>query len=365
MTGLQTRPWIRDLDVYVAGTATAEGVAHPVKLSANESALGPSPAAIKAFVAAAGLMHRYPDSGYLPLRQAIGAAYRVDADKIICGMGSDEIISLACRAYAGPGDEVIYARHGFMMYPIAARSVGATPVEVPDVAYTANVDNILAAITPRTRIIFLANPNNPTGTYLPAAEIKRLVAGLPDYVLLVLDAAYEEFVSTQDYTSGLELTGTQENILVTHTFSKIYGMASLRLGWGYGSAQVINILNRIRDPFNVPTPSSDAGIAALADTAFIERAKAHNKQWRAWLTTELSGLGLKVTPSVTNFVLIDFPENPAQSAKAANEYLMKHGYILRWLPKLGLMNSLRLTVGLEEENRAVVRLLGEFMKAAK
>jgi histidinol-phosphate aminotransferase len=362
MSGLEMRPWIRDLDVYVGGKSKVAGVAHPVKLSSNESALGPSPLALEAYINAAPNLHRYPDAASHDLRQAIGSAYKVDPERVICGLGSDEILKLATRAYAGPGDEVIYARHGFMMYPIAARSVGATAVEVADVNYTANIDNILAAITPRTRIIFLANPNNPTGTYLPAGEVKRLLDSLPAHVLLVLDAAYEEFVSGPDYTSGLELAGVRDNLLVTHTFSKLFGLAALRLGWGYGSPAVIDVLNRIRDPFNVPGPTQAAGIAALSDSDFLAKAKAHNEEWRAWLTLQLTELGLKVVPSVTNFVLIEFPEAPAHNAGAANSFLLKNGYILRWLPEQGLGHCLRLTVGLAEENEAVIRLLAQFMK---
>lgn len=362
MGGLQLRPWIRDLDIYIGGKSKVEGVAHPVKLSSNESALGTSPRAIAAYRAAADSLHRYPDPSSHDLRVAIGKAYGIDGEKVVCGLGSDEILKIACRAYAGPGDEVIYARHGFMMYPIAARSVGATAVEVPDVDYTAQVDHILAAVTPRSRIVFLANPNNPTGTYLPTSEIKRLLAALPDHVLLVLDEAYEEFVSKPDYTSGLELAGRRENLLVTHTFSKIYGLAALRIGWGYGAPEVMQMLNRIRDPFNVPGPSQAAAIAALEDRDFLTKAKAHNAEWLAWLTANISALGLKVVPSVTNFALIEFPDDARYCAEAANQFLLEKGYILRWLPSQNLGNCLRLTVGLAAENQAVVRLLAEFLK---
>ncbi len=365
MSGLEARPWIRNLDVYVAGKASAEGVAHPIKLSSNESALGPSPAAVEAFTTTASTLHRYPDAASLELRKAIGTAYSIEPERVICGLGSDEILKLACRAYAGPGNEVIYARHGFMMYPIAAKSVGADTIEAPDVDYTARVDNILQAITPRTRVIFLANPNNPTGTYLPDPEILRLVDSLPDHVLLVLDEAYEEFVDKPDYTSGLALARTRTNILVTHTFSKIFGLAALRLGWGYGSTEVIDILNRLRDPFNVTVPAQAAGIAALNDKDFLQRARDHNNKWLPWLESELSALDLKAIPSVTNFVLIEFPANDKQSAEAANAWLTARGYILRWLPGQGLGNCLRMTVGLEEENRAVVAHLKDFLEASK
>ena len=362
MSGLVPRPWIESLEVYEGGKSKTDGVAKAVKLSSNESALGPSPKAMEAYAAAVHTLHRYPDASYATLKQTIADKYDLAAKRIVCGIGSDEILKLACRAYVAPGDEVIYSRYGFMMYPIATKSVGGVPVEAEDKNYTADVDKILASVTDKTRLVFLANPNNPTGTYIPVSEVERLHRELPDNVLLVLDAAYAEFVAAADYEAGIALASSAPNVLMTRTFSKLYGLAALRLGWGYASAEVAANLDRLRDPFNVPTPTELAGTAALQDLAFEQQAVAHNSHWLGWLSAEISALGLHVVPSVTNFILIRFPGG-AKSAEAANEFLLKKGYILRWLPGQGLGDCLRLTVGVEEDNRAVVTLLKEFMDA--
>lgn len=361
MSGPEPRPWIKNLDVYVGGKSHAEGVEKTVKLSSNESALGPSPKAMEAYLAEAEKLHRYPDASYHDLRAALADKYDIDASQIVCGIGSDEILKLACRAYLAPGDQVIFPRHSFMMYPIAAASFGGVPVEVDDTDYTANVDNILAAVTDRTRIIFLANPNNPTGTYLAAREVERLWRNIPDNVLLVLDSAYAEFVEEDDYQAGIELVQKSTNVLMTRTFSKLYGLAALRLGWGYACPELASVLDRIRDPFNVPSATQVAGVAAVKDTEFEQKARRHNTQWRDYLKTELTALGLTPIPSVANFILIRFPDDKEKSAEAANEFLLKRGYILRWLPGQGLGHCLRLTVGTETENRDVIRLLKEFI----
>jgi len=361
MTGLIPRPWITQLDVYVGGKSQTEGIDKSVKLSSNESALGASPKAIEAYLAEADTLHRYPDAAYRDLRAALSEKYDIEPQQIICGIGSDEILKLACRAYLAPGDEVIFSKHSFMMYPIAATSFGGIPVEVDDTDYTANVDNILAAITDKTKIIFLANPNNPTGTYLPVAQVERLWQSLPGHILLVLDSAYGEFVTNDDYQAGIELVKKSQNVLMTRTFSKLYGLAALRLGWGYACPEMASILDRIRDPFNVPSPTQVAGIAALKDSDFEEKAKAHNATWRAYLTEELTAMGLDPIPSAANFILISFPDEEKFSAGAANDFLLKRGYILRWLPNHGLDHCLRLTVGTAEQNQAVIRLLQEFL----
>lgn len=361
MTGMKPRPWLKNLEAYVGGKSKLDGAQKVVKLSSNESALGPSPAAMDAYRAEAATLHRYPDGSYHDLRAALAGKYALDPARIVCGVGSDEILKLACRAYVAPGDEVIYSRFGFMMYPIAAKSVGGVPVEAADKDYTSDVDQILSAVTDRSRIIFLANPNNPTGTYVPAAEIERLHNNIPDNVLLVLDAAYAEFVEQDDYDAGLELASRAKNVLMTRTFSKLYGLAALRLGWGYACADVAATLDNIRDPFNVPSPAQTAGVAALQDVDFERNAVAFNTQWLGWLSENIAALGLHVVPSVANFILIRFPSG-VKSAEAANDFLLKKGYILRWLPAQGLGDCLRLSVGTEEENRDVVTLLKEFMK---
>lgn len=361
MSGPQARPWIDGIDVYVGGKSHAGGSQKSIKLSSNESALGPSPLAVRAYLAEAEKLHRYPDASYHDLKSALADKYHIEAAQIICGIGSDEILKLACRAYLAPKDEVIFPRHSFMMYPIAAKSFGAIPVEVDDEDYTANVDNILAAVTVRTRIIFLANPNNPTGTYVSAGEVERLWRNIPDHILLVLDSAYAEFVDRRDYQAGIELVRKSNNILMTRTFSKLYGLAALRLGWGYACLPVARALDSIRDPFNIPTPTQAAGVAALKDVEFERRAIAHNAKERNYLRAELLALGLEPVPSVTNFILIRFAGKTGKSAEAANEFLLAHGFILRWLPEAGLKDCLRLTIGNRDENRMIIRLLTEFM----
>lgn len=363
MTGPEPHSWVRSLDVYVGGKSKADGIEHVIKLSSNESPFGASPRAVDAYHQAAAMLHRYPDGDSLALREAIGAAHGLDPARIVCGFGSDEILKLACRAYAGPGDEVIYSRHSFMMYPIAARAVGATPIEAPDRDFVADVDAILDAVTDRTRIVFLANPNNPTGTYLAGNEVERLVRGLPESVLLILDAAYAEYVERADYEAGEALVDRFPNVIMTRTFSKLYGLAALRLGWGYGTDDVIGMLNRLRDPFNVTIPAQAAGAVAVADKGFTQQALAHNSRWLPRLTRELSDLGLDVVPSVANFVLFRFPEKHGITAEGANNHLTRNGVLLRWLPKHGLGDCLRMTVGLDEENERALALLRDFIEA--
>jgi histidinol-phosphate aminotransferase len=311
----QPRPGVLDIAPYVPGKSAAPGAAKVFKLSSNETPLGPSPNAIAAYRAVGEHLEDYPDGSASTLRDAIGAAFGLDPDRIVCGAGSDDLLNLLARAYLGDGDEAIYTTHGFLVYPIATMGTGAKAVAVPETKFTANVDAILKAVTPRTRIIFLANPNNPTGTYLPFDEVKRLHSGLPAHVLLVLDAAYAEYVQRNDYESGIELVATTDNVVMTRTFSKIYGLAALRLGWMYGPAHVVDAVNRIRGPFNVNAPAIAAGIAAIRDTAHVDRARAHNSRWLAWLTEEIGKLGLAVTPSVANFVLIHFQETKGKTAK--------------------------------------------------
>lgn len=364
MSLLKPRPGIMDIHVYQAGKSRATGNRPPIKLSSNESALGSSPKAIDAYHAAADTLFRYPPSDHVALREALGKKEGLDSGRIILGAGSDEILQLVCRAYAGPGDEVLYHEYGFVIYGLAAQGVGATPVKAPEVDLTANVDNLLAAVTPQTRIVFVANPSNPTGTYLPGSEIERLHAKLPEDVVLVIDAAYAEFCRREDYEIGTDLVDRADNVVVTRTFSKLYGLAGLRLGWGYGPAEIIDVLNRIRGPFNVGSPALAAGLGALEDDDFVERAVAHNEEWRPWLAHEVAALDLDVTPSATNFILIRFPQEKDRDAKAADKYLTARGYILRALDEYGLPDCLRCTVGLEEHNKGVVAALRDFMAQA-
>jgi histidinol-phosphate aminotransferase len=361
MTRLRPRPGILEIEPYVGGKAEVAGIARAIKLSANESPLGPSPRAIAALRAMAPEAHRYPDGGAEQLRRTIGARFGLDPDRIVCGAGSDELIQLLMRAYAGPGDEVLHSAHGFLMYKLSALGVGATPVAAPERALTADVDALLARLSSRTRMVFLANPNNPTGSYLDGDELARLHAGLPEDVLLVIDAAYAEYVRRNDYTPGMDLVDAADNVVMTRTFSKLFGLAALRLGWLYAKPPVVDVLNRIRGPFNVGTPAQVAGIAALEDLEHQELARAHNERWLPWLAERLTDLGLEVHPSVANFVLVSFDDAGARDAAAASAWLEQRGVLARAMAAYGLPHCLRLSVGLEDENRAAVRALEEFM----
>jgi histidinol-phosphate aminotransferase len=361
----QPRPGVLAIDAYVPGKSSAPGVAKIYKLSSNETPLGPFPNAIAAYGAVGRHLEDYPDGSASDLREAIGRAFGLDPARIVCGAGSDDLLNLIARAYLADGDEAIHTTHGFLVYPIATLGTGAKPVEAPETDYTADVDAILARVTPKTKVVFLANPNNPTGTYLPFDEVKRLHKGLPPNVLFVLDAAYAEYVRRNDYEAGLELVATSDNVVMTRTFSKIHGLAALRLGWMVGPAHVIDAINRIRGPFNVNSAAIAAGVAAIEDTAHQERSREHNSKWLTWLTEEIGKLGLKVTPSVANFLLIHFPQDKGRTAADANASLMKRGLILRQVGAYKLPNALRMSVGTEEANRLVVQALAEFLENAK
>ena len=354
------RPGILDIAAYVPGKSGASG-AKVHKLSSNESPLGASPLAIAAFSKASNALELYPDGSATALREAIAGRYGLKPENIVCGAGSDELLQLLAHAYLGPGDEAIYSQFGFLVYPIAIKSNGATAVIAPETNHTTDVDAIIGCLTPRTRIVFLANPNNPTGTYIPFSEVKRLHAALPRDVLLVLDAAYAEYVRRNDYESGVELVSTYDNVVMTRTFSKIHGLAALRLGWAYCPAHVADVLNRIRGPFNVSAPAIVAGTAAISDQAFVEKAIAHNDVWLDWLTRELTGLGLTVTPSVGNFLLVHFPLAAERNAAAADAFLASRGFVLRRMESYGIPAALRLSVGSEEANRALVGALRDFL----
>lgn len=355
------RPGVLDIEAYVPGESHVPGGLKPVKLSSNETPLGPSPKAVEAFTQAGNALERYPDGQASALRHAIARRFGLNPNRIVCGAGSDELINLIAHAYLGPGDEGLFTEHGFLLYRIVILAAGATPVVAPETGLKADVDAILARVTPRTRVVFLANPNNPTGTYLGIDEVRRLRASLPSDVLLVLDAAYAEYVRRNDYEAGLELVATTENTVMTRTFSKIFGLAGLRIGWAYCPAAVADALNRIRGPFNLSAPSIAAGAAAMDDWAHIEAAVHHNEQWLPWLTSEIEKLGLRVTPSVANFILIHFPDGPGRDAAACDAFLKQKGIILRRVAGYGLPGALRLTIGTEDENRKVRDALAEFV----
>ena len=352
----QPNPGIMDIAAYVPGKDGAPGAAKVYKLSSNESPLGASPTARAAAQKLLDRAEIYPDGASTALREAIAAAHGLNAANIVCTNGSDEAISLLTKAYIQPGDEGIFTEHGFLVYRIDIQAAGGVPVSVPETDERANADAILGAVTERTKIVFLANPNNPTGTYMPVDEVRRLHAGLPKNVLLVLDAAYAEYVRRNDYESGIELVSSNENVVMTRTFSKIHGLAALRIGWVYGPAHIIDALNRIRGPFNVNSLAIAAGVAAVGDRAHVEKAVAHNDEWLAWLTQELTGLGLRVTPSVGNFLLVHF-DGSGKSAEEVDAYLTERGFVLRRVTGYGFPNALRMTIGPAEANRGVVEAL--------
>lgn len=365
MTDLTNMPRPRDgvLDIaaYVPGKSggTGEGKVH--KLSSNESPLGPSPAAIQAYTECAQNLALYPDGGSGLLREALAETHGINAANIVCGAGSDELLQLLASGYLQAGDEAIHTEHGFLVYPIVIRANGATPIVVPESDLCACVDAILAAVTPRTRMVFLANPNNPTGTYVSFDEVKRLQAGLPADCLLVLDAAYAEYVRRNDYEAGLELVSTSKNVVMTRTFSKAYGLAGLRLGWAYCPAHVADVLNRIRGPFNVAMPSIAAGAAAVRDAGHLARAVEHNDVWLPKVTAAVEQMGLKVTPSVGNFVLVHFPQDGNKTAADADGFLLSNNVVVRRMDGYGLPGALRVSIGDEEGCTAFLSALQSFM----
>ena len=359
----EPRAGILDIKPYKPGAAEAPGVENPVKLSSNENALGCSQKAREAFEAAAGKLHIYPDGGAVKLRAAIGEAEGLDPDRIVCGSGSDELLQLLGKAYLDQGDKVVQSQYGFLVYRLVAMQSGAELVSAPETGHRADVDAMIEAAGDDAKIVFLANPNNPTGTYLPASEIRRLREGLPEHTLLVLDEAYAEFVREPDYESAFPLADEFDNVVVTRTFSKIHGLAAVRLGWAYARPEIIDVLNRVRGPFNVNAPAMAAGIAAIRDREFMQRSADHNAEWVNFLRQQIGGLGLEVTPSVCNFVLVHFPDTPGRTAADADAFLTRRGLILRGVQPYGLPQALRLTVGTAEENRRVVEALKDFVES--
>lgn len=355
----QPQPGILEIAPYVPGRSSAEGVANPTKLSANESPLGASPAAITAYKAMADKLEIYPEGSSRELRNALAEVHGLDAERIVVGAGSDEILHLIAQAYIGVGDEAVISQYGFMVYPIVTRAAGGIPVIAPETEYCADIDALLAAVTDKTRVVYLANPNNPTGTYLPAEDLERLHQGLPQDVLLVIDSAYAEYVTAEDYEPGIALASRAENVVMVRTFSKM-GLAALRIGWLYGPAHVVEALNRIRGPFNLSVPAQAAAAAAARDTAFTEKLCAHNAQWRDWLTKELSGNAMQVLPSQGNFILVLFPDTPGQSARDANAALLASGLIVREMGGYGLANALRISIGSAQAMQAVANCLRDF-----
>ncbi len=357
------RSSVMEISPYVPGRAGNGKSGRVIKMSSNETPLGTNPAVVEAIRAVAEGVSRYPEPSSAALREALGAAHGIDPARIVCGNGSDELLTLLAIAYAESGDEVLYAQHGFLVYSIAARTAGAVPVRAPETDLTVNVDAMIEHATERTRVCFVANPNNPTGTVLRSEDLRRLRRGLPESCLLVIDSAYAEYVAMADYEDGRAMVDDGENVVMTRTFSKIYGLAGLRLGWAYCPPAVTDALNRIRGPFNVDVCAQAAGLASLENPSFVGQARAHNARWRPWLEQALSNLGLEIRPGVANFVLATFPEEGPHTAAAAYEHLMGKGILPRRVAEYDLPCSLRFTVGLEKENQQaaaeVARFLGQ------
>ncbi|MBM08810.1 MAG: histidinol-phosphate transaminase [Magnetovibrio sp.] len=361
MTLLSIQPGIMGISPYVAGESEIKGVKQVIKLSSNEGALGPSPDAIKAYKNVSHSLHLYPDGNCTELRKAIAKTFSLDIERIICSSGSDEIISLLCQAFAGPGDEVLHTEHGFLMYPISAKACGATPVSAFEVSLTANVDSLLESVTNKTRILFIANPNNPTGTYLPISELQRLRERLRDDILMVIDSAYAEYVSEHDYSAGAAMVEERENVVMTRTFSKIFGLGGIRLGWAYMPPKIIDIMHRIRNPFNVSAAAQAAGTGAVLDLAFTKKAQQHNLKWLSWTREQVKELGLSAPNSVGNFLLLCFDNMPRQTSELADLFLKNEGIIVRGMDNYGLPQSLRITIGTELEMRTVIECLKRFL----
>ncbi|OHB26196.1 MAG: histidinol-phosphate transaminase [Phenylobacterium sp. RIFCSPHIGHO2_01_FULL_69_31] len=357
------KPGIMDIHAYVPGKAQADGVENPIKLSANENILGASPKAREAFVGAADELQVYPDSRTTILRTAIAERFRLEPERLIFGCGSDEVFALLNQTFLEPGDNIVQGEYGFAAFAIGARACQADVKLAKEPGYRIDVDEMLKVVDERTRLIFLANPGNPTGTWIPFSEVLRLHAALPPSVVLVLDGAYSEFATDPAFQDGLDFARGTDNVVVTHTFSKLHGLAALRVGWGYAPAEIAAAVDRIRLPFNTSIAGQRAAVAALADEDFQARSIAHVEQWRPWLAQQIGGLGLEIVgPSATNFVLIGFPKT-GKTAAAADEFLSARGLLTRRVLNYGLPDHLRLTIGLEEHNRAVVEALAAFMKA--
>ena len=362
--GPEPKPGILDITPYKPGKSTADGVAHPVKLSGNENILGCSELARAAYVEAASQLNVYPDGRGTVLRAAISERYRIEPERLVLGCGTDEILHLINQVFLEPGDNIVQGQYAFGAYGIGARACQAEVRSAAEPHHRLDVDLMLELADERTRLAFVTNPANPTGTFTTEAELVRLRQGLPRRVVLVIDAAYAEFCTDPTFTDGLDLARNSDNIIVTHTFSKIHGLAALRVGWGYAPAAIADAIDRIRPPFNVSIPALEAAVVALGDETFQARSLAHVEQWRPWLTQQLGGLGLAVTPSGANFILVTFPTTPGKTAAEAETYLARRGLIVRGVANYGLPDALRITIGLEEHNRAMAEHLRAFLQAA-
>ena len=355
---------ILDIAAYIGGKAKIVGFEHPIKLSSNENILGCSPAATEAYLAAAPKLNLYPDGKAGPLRAAVAEKFALEPERLVFGCGSDEIFMLLAQAYLEPGDNIVQTEFGFLSYRIAARACQAEVRFARQPNLTIDVDELLAQVDARTKLVFIANPDNPTGAWLSGAEVRRLHESLPSNVILVLDSAYVEFATDPTVEDPLPLARYAQNVVVTRTFSKIHGLAALRIGWGYADPAIIDALERIRLPFNASIPAQEAAIAAVRDQDFVDRSVALVETWRPWMAQQLGGLGFEVMPSQCNFVLIRFPQTPGRTAADAERHLASRGIIVRGLANYSMPDFVRITIGLEEHNRAVVDALAEFAERA-
>jgi histidinol-phosphate aminotransferase len=357
------KPGIMDIHAYVPGKANAPGIAEPVKLSANENPLGSSKKAQEAFESAERLLHVYPDPRATIIREAIARTYRIEPERLIFGCGSDEVFALLNQTFLEPGDNIVQGEYGFAAFAIGAYACQAQVRRAREPNFRIDVDELLACVDERTRLIFLANPGNPTGTWIPFSEIRRLHEALPPSVVLVLDGAYGEFCADKSFDDGIDFARDTTNVVVTHTFSKLHGLAALRIGWGYAPAEIAQAVDRIRLPFNTSIAAQRAAVAALADTDFQKTSLDLMETWRPWLTQQLGGLGLEVIgPSAANFVLVGFPKTAGKTAAEADAFLAARGLLVRGVGNYGLPDHIRITVGLETHNRALVEALSEFMR---
>jgi histidinol-phosphate aminotransferase len=363
MTSPLPRREILTIHPYVAGESELPGANRTVKLSSNEGAFGVPPSAQAAIAEAAAASHRYPDGGADRLRVALGARWGLNPERIVCGAGSDDLLYQFCLSYGGPGRDIVMSEHGFSIYYIAGTYAGSRVIKVPERNLTTDLDAMLAAVSPATRLMFIANPNNPTGSMVPADEIARFRAALPPEVLLVLDAAYAEYVTHPAYDAGVKLVDATDNTVMTRTFSKIFGLGGMRIGWCYAPPAIVDVLNRVRGPFNVSVAAQAAGIAALGEPGWVEAGCAHNAEYRPILTAGIEAAGLKVWPSQGNFVLVDL--GTVDAANAADTFLRTNGIIVRKVGGYGLPSCLRVTVGTAEEVGLVVDGFAEFMRQSR
>jgi histidinol-phosphate aminotransferase len=354
------KPGIEEIIAYVPGKSKVEGVEHPVKLSSNENILGSSPLARAAFVEAGSRLNLYPDGHTAALREAVAERYRLEPERLVFGCGTDEILGrMVQQVYLEPGDNIVQGEYGFGAYGIGARACQAEVRFALEPNLRLDIDEMLALVDARTRLVFVTQPSNPAGTWITSDELRRLHEGLPASVMLVIDGAYAEFCRDPRFSDGLDFARTASNIIVSHTFSKLHGLAGLRIGWAYAPIEAAEAMERIRLPFNTSVPGQAAAIAALADEAFQAQSLALVEQWRPWLTQQLGGLGLEVAPSGANFILVRFPETSGRTAVEAYDALAKRGYIVRAVANYGLPDCLRITIGLEEHNRAVIEILAD------